>query len=229
MRLVSCTSASLRQRRMLSALRARKIPRGWGGANQLKLEPDTAPDPQLPEALKLFPERLVSLGLRDQKTREQIAEMAGRHPSQVGRWFSYKGLQELAVSAVIGLENGFRLAPGTLLSPYSIELGCGTLVLDASTTGEAMGVAPSVMRALTSGSGARMSEFGIGLRRAILGAVHLMGLPLETVLKAAEAAHAKVGAADLQPEAWLGEMRPYLEGKKTESGTFPSSSSIKIG
>jgi hypothetical protein len=196
---------------------------------ELKVEPVAALDDDLPEALRLLPERLVALGNRDGLTREQIAVLAGRDAANVGRWLGYKGLQKLAASAIIGLERGFRLAPGTLLSPYPIDLGQAATPVDVAHVSETMGISPSVMRALADGSGEKMSEYGIGLRRAILGAVHLMGLPLETVLIAASAAKAKIGAVDLQPEAWLSEMRPFLKEKKLESGSYPSYSSIKIG
>jgi len=198
-------------------------------AKAWKIEPGE-PEPGLPEALRLLPQRLVDLGIAREISREKIAELVDRHPSQIGRWLAYKGLESLAASVLIKLEDGFGLAPGTLLSPYSIDLVTDAKVLDTSAIGEAMGVTPSVLEALLSGAGAgMMSGFGVGLRRAILAATHLFGFPLETVLKAAQEAKAKVGAAELEPESWLGEMRPFLKDKKAESGTHPSYGKVKIG
>ena len=202
-------------------------------AKELKIEPGSAPEPELPTALKLFPERLVELGNRhEMETRKQIAEIAGRHPSQVGRWLKYEGLGDLAASALIGLENGFGLTPGTLLSPYPIELRSNTSVVDVLRAAEAMGIAQSVARALSDGSGETMREFAVELKHAVLGAVHLLGFPLESASRAAQEALserlASHGSAEgLSAEMWLTALRPYLRGKP-ESGTYPSSSKIKI-
>lgn len=58
----------------------------------------------------------------------------------------------------------------------------------------------------------------IALRRAILAAVHLTGLPLRTVTDAAEWARGRFGAEtpDLLPETWYAQMRPFLDGARQE-------------
>jgi hypothetical protein len=58
----------------------------------------------------------------------------------------------------------------------------------------------------------------IALRRAILAAVHLTGLPRQAVNAAAEQARARFGAEmpDLLPETWFMQMRPFLDGARQE-------------
>lgn len=194
----------------------------------LRLEPPPFRDPSIPEEIWRLPERIRDLGLQHGKTREEIAAMAGRNPSALTHWFRYEGLMKLGVDAIVGIEKGFGLLPGTLLAnrPISGNVRDATRVAD---TGLALGLDESVVRAMLDGSGETMTvEFGEELKRAVLGAVHVLGYSLEDAVAAARVAASRIGArTPLTAESWLGELRAHLP-KKPGSGTFPSSGKIKL-
>lgn len=204
---------------------------------KLQVDPDAMPPSGLPVALKELPRRLVALAYRaGAPTRKAIALAAGKDAAQVGRWLSYTGLEGFEAQTIIALEESYKLDPGMLLSPLPLELGGSSPPMSVASTAALLGIDPSVVEELLNRRGETMREFGeelpaddlYNLKRAILGAVHLLGHPLGVATTAARRLLAEKGSRDLSPEGWLGELRAYLP-KKTESGNFPSSGSIKLG
>lgn len=195
----------------------------------LKVERPEKLDPDLPEALHQFPERLVTLGLAAGKTREAIAATVGVNPSTVGRWLKFDGLIGLAASTIIRLENALGARQGSLMFGAGDGAGNTNDTLGVIEAAVAMGFDASVRRGLLDGSAKQMIEFGENLRRAVLGVVHMFGYPLEVAIPAAREVAAKQQAgADMSPESWAVLIRERIKDKPG-SGTFPSSGNIKLG
>lgn len=203
-------------------------------ARPLPLEIKNKPsnrDPSVPDGAWLFPERLVTFGNALGKSREDLAKLAGVNPSTITRWLQYKGLGGVNRGAVENLERGLGVPAGTLMASPGVQaaLGKGTSLASVADAAAALGLDSTVVERLLSGEViGEMEDLGVELRRAVLGAVHLLGHPLETAIKAARQAHAENPRANLSAEAWLGAMRSHLPARPS-SGTFPSSGRIKLG
>ena len=177
----------------------------------------------------MFPERLLTFGSALRKSREELAALAGVNPSTITRWLQYKGLGGINRVAVEKLETGLLLPRGTLLATPD-QHGKTQPLASVADAAVALGLDGTVIEALLGGgkTGDEMKDLGVDLRRAILGAVHLLGYPLESAIPAARKAHAKNPTAELSAESWLAAMREFLP-QRPASGTFPSSSKIKLG
>lgn len=193
----------------------------------LKAKPERRPA-ATPEGVWLFPERLALVAEARGLSRQEIASKAHATPGTITRWFQFEGLEALKAPLVCWLEEGLGLPPGTFLgSPkWRNPSGKAADVLAVTDMAMRLGLDKSIIAEL-SGGGPMVNEmqgFGDNLKRAVLGAVHLLGYPLEAAVPAAKRALAKVGkGATLTAEGWLSEMRPFLsEFGSPGSGTYPS-------
>jgi transcriptional regulator with XRE-family HTH domain len=176
----------------------------------------------MPEGLWLAPERISRFAGAQKFGRQQIAELAGVDSSTVSRWLSRKVSPD-AVS-LARLELGLKLPAGTLTADPT-QLGntaSPTSVVDSALL---LGLDQTVVDALFGGAGAKeMRELPENLRKAVLGAVHLLGYPLETATRAARMARDKQPAGIvLAADTWFTEMRAILATLGPPgSGSFPS-------
>jgi len=199
----------------------------------LRSKPDQRPE-DTPEGVWLFPERLGLVAESRGLSRQELAKNAHTTPGTITRWFQYEGLEGLKAPFVAWLEEELRLPPGTLIgSPkWRNPSGKAADVLAVTDMAMRLGLDKSIIAEL-SGGGPMVNEmqgFGDNLKRAVLGAVHLLGYPLEVAVPAAKRALLKVGkGATLTAEGWLSEMRPFLiEIGNPGSGTYPSDK-FKLG
>lgn len=95
---------------------------------------------------------------------------------------------------------------------------------------ERVGLSVSELVTLAGESGGAMDDFKPNVRKAVLGLVHLLGYPIETVTKAAELAFQdKPPEEDAEPEELAAKIRRKLPARPP-SGTHPSSApKIKVG
>jgi transcriptional regulator with XRE-family HTH domain len=176
----------------------------------------------IPEGLWLAPVRIAQYGKARKLGRQEIGELAGVGASTVSRWLSRKVSPDAA--SLARLELGLKLPNGTLTADPT-QLGntaSPTSVVDSALL---LGLDQTVVDALFGGPGAReMRELTENLKKAVLGAVHLLGYPLETATAAARMARDKQPAGvELSADTWFNEMRAIfaLLGPPG-SGSFPA-------
>jgi len=181
----------------------------------------------IPEGLWLAPVRIAIYGSAKQMGRQQIAELAGVTASTVSRWMSRKTAPD--PPALARLELGLNLPAGTLTADPT-QLGntaTPTSVVDSALL---LGLDQSVVDGLFGGPGAKeMRELPENLRKAALGAVHLLGYPLETATRAAKIARDNQPAGVvLDADTWFTMMRKILNDLGPPgSGSFPSYSELR--
>jgi len=101
---------------------------------------------------------------------------------------------------------------------------------DLRRLSERFGLPVNDLVSLAGEGGGVMDDLKPNVRKAVLGLVHLLGYPIETVCKAAEEAFAaKPPEDDAEPEELAAKIRRKLP-PRPPSGTFPSSApKIKVG
>lgn len=182
-------------------------------AKDLKIEHPGKRDPTVPEALWLFPERLVALCERDDKDRQQIAVLADRHPAQIGRWLKYQGLNGIAARVLIKLEEGFGLKAGALSSPAPLDLRNNV-------------AAPGVVGDRAEDLELSARKLPVSLCRAAKACIQLTGRSSRDVCTVAVELHDEIGdPPSADPDWWLIKLRDRL-AKAYPSGDYPSVRSI---
>lgn len=202
-------------------------------ARPMPVEPEEKPASKpegLPDGVWLFPEKLAALATVKEVGRQEIAKLAGVTAGTVSRWLHWQGLGAIKAPAICRLEEALDVPTGTLLGrPGERRNGGDVVALIAAAA--VLGLDLTVAAELTGGGAMalEMKDFGNELKRAVLGAVHLLGHPLEVAVPAAHKALKKTGPAGdtLNAEAWLGAMREFLPPRPA-SGTFPSSGKIQL-
>ncbi len=182
----------------------------------------------VPEGLWLAPVRIAGHGRERNLGRQEIAELAGVSASTVSRWISRKISPDAA--SLSRLELGLKLPAGALTADPT-QLGNTASPISVIDSALVLGLDQTVVDALFGGPGAReMRELPEDLRRAVLGAVHLLGYPLEMATKAARIALDRQPAGVvLDADTWFASMRVILNSMGPPgSGSFPSYGQIKV-
>lgn len=180
-------------------------------AKPLPLEAVEPPerDPRIHEQLWALPKRLVLEGNRLGLSQQDVADGARVSQSTVSRWLMYKGLEGAAAGA-ISLENALGLPHGWLTRPLSEDAENSQNHSQPLQRLIRLGVDKSMV-IRTDDMWARVEETMAGfpedLRQAVLGVVHVLGHPIDSVLPIAKAVLAANPEADWAPEMWFGAIR----------------------
>lgn len=181
---------------------------------------------------RLFPERVVQLAKEKNWSRADLAKHADVNQGTISKWLNYKVAQPERAS-VGRLEKKAGLPDGHLTrdpekGTASIEQRDTQRLKDWATR---IGIDETITATLGDQElGAAMLGFRPEIQRAILGLVHVYGMPLEQAAKHA-AAFVKdhdtdVGAKHATAQWWFRELAD-TRPRHQESGTHPSSGSIK--
>lgn len=142
---------------------------------------------------------------------------------------SVSRMQGIARAFGVGLEALLRYLHGEMsLKEFAAQRGKavpsrGTLI----SLSDRIGLPVDVVVTLSGETCGEMDELKPNVRKAVMGLVHLLGYPIETVVKAATEALEGRGDMGLEPEALASIIRPKLP-HRPPSGTHPSSSKIKL-
>jgi hypothetical protein len=178
-----------------------------------------------------FPKRLEALGVECGWDPAEVQRIAQVSQATVSRWLAYKSKQPDPL-AVKRLEIAAKRPPGWLLR----EPDEGTT---AAASGVSTQLALRLVRAGLSNDLLTLSDEELGaverfrpeLRKAILGIVHVYDVPLERAAALADIAvgaePSMVGHPSGDAPFWFERMARRVPPRK-ESGSFPSSGSIKI-
>lgn len=178
-----------------------------------------------------FPQRLVDLARERGWSRKRIEAIAQVSQATVSRWISYKA-QQPDVEALKRLEKAGEKPLGWLLRDPSDETspltdGVSTQLGDRLLR---LGLNDELVT-LTDEELGVVERFRPEVRKAILGIVHVYDVPLERAAAiASEAVKAEphmLGNPSGNAPFWFERMARKIPDRK-ESGSFPSSSSIKI-
>lgn len=196
----------------------------------LLAKPPKRRPPEWTNAQWAFPERLVDLAAEQRWTRKQIQKHAGVSQATVSRWLTYKA-QQPDVTALKKLEKAAGKPIGWLLrdddgadGPASVDSAqLAARLLRLGLSGE--------LTALSDEELGVVEKFRPEVRKAILGIVHVFDVPLERAAAIARDVVAKhhdmVGSPSGDAPFWFDRMARRVP-ELPESGSFPSSGSIKI-